>query len=194
MNEIMKRRLVGAGVLATALLVFAVLFFKKGDETTAQTEQSSDLADMRSYAIDVPVVPEQPTQEILAEGPPIGTLLPAPDQKQDEAKPPAKAKRKPAETTSSKPKPVPTTAVATPVPDVGWSVQVGSFASRQNADGLLKKLKDKGYPAFVYRNAAENPPLFRVRVGPYTHETEARSAADTLRGDLRLDVKVVANG
>ncbi len=191
MNEIMKRRLVGASVLAIALLAFAVLFFKKGDESASLPEQSSDLADVRSYAIDIPAIPEQQPQEILAEGPPIGTLLPAPEPA--DTKPQSKAKNKPTATLSAKPKPEQPMA-ATPIPDVGWSVQVGSFASRQNADGLQKKLKDKGYPAFVYRNAAENPPLFRVRVGPYTQEAEARTAAETLRDELRLDVKVVANG
>jgi cell division septation protein DedD len=59
---------------------------------------------------------------------------------------------------------------------------------------MQKKLKDKGYPAFVYRNAAENPPLFRVRVGPYTQQDEARAIAQRLREELRLDVAVVANG
>lgn len=186
MNEIMKRRLVGAAVLAALVLVFGLLFFKSGEEQGVQPEQPSDLADVRTYAIDVPVVPEQPPQEILAQGPPIGTLLPVPEEKPSkpaEARKPAKAKP-----------PAPAGPAAASIPDVGWSVQVGSFASRDNANGLQKKLKDKGYPAFVYRNASENPPLFRVRVGPYTQQAEAESAAQRLREELRLDVKVVANG
>lgn len=192
MNEIMKRRLVGAGVLTAGLLVFAALFFKNGSGPQSPgQEQPSDLADVRTYEIDIPVIPEREPEQILEDGPPIGTLLPAPDQKPAEAKQPAKAKSKP---TADKPKPAQDMLTATPIPDVGWSVQVGSFASRQNADGLQKKLKDKGYPAFVYRNAAENPPLFRVRVGPYTQEAEARTVAQTLRDELRLDVQVVANG
>jgi DedD protein len=194
MNEIVRRRMVGAGVLAAFLLLFGVLFFKRGDEPGVLPEQSSDLADVRTYAIDIPKVPEQPPQEILAEGPPIGTLLPAPEEKT--AKPDGAgkvAKAKPAVKPAAKAKPA-TGPVGTPVPDVGWSVQVGSFASRANADGLQKKLKDKGYPAFVYRNTTENPPLFRVRVGPYTQENEAQSTSQRLREELRLDVKVVANG
>ncbi|MGH8561605.1 MAG: SPOR domain-containing protein [Nevskiales bacterium] len=194
MNEVVKRRAVGASVLAALLLLLAMLFFKRGDESAVLPEQASDLADVRTYAIDIPAVPEQPPQEILAEGPPIGTLLPAPEAQTAKSDSTGKKSRtQPAAKPAAKAKPV-VEPVGMPIPDVGWSVQVGSFATRGNADGLQKKLKGKGYPAFVYRNTAENPPLFRVRVGPYMHEDEAQSTSQRLREELRLDVKVVANG
>jgi cell division septation protein DedD len=189
MNEVTKRRLVGGAVLAAAVLLVAVLFFRAEPEPGPVPAGDSDLADVRTYAIEVPAVPEQPPQEILAQGPPIGTLLPVPEEKpaaRDDKKTAAAGKPKAA----TVPKPAPATAV---VPDTGWSVQVGSFASRQNAEGLLKRLKDMGYPAFIYRNADENPPLFRVRAGPYTEQAAAKEAAQRLREQLRLDVKVVAN-
>jgi cell division septation protein DedD len=192
MNDMTKRRLVGGAVLAVLALSFAVLFFRAEPEPGVPPAQESDLADVRTYAIEVPAVPEQPPQEILAQDPPIGTLLPGPAEKpaggKDGGKPAPASKPKPA----AEPKPAPATTAI--VPDVGWSVQVGSFASRQNADGLLKRLKEMGYPAFIYRNADENPPLFRVRAGPYTEQDAAREAAQRLREQLRLDVKVVANG
>lgn len=193
MNEVLKRRIVGASVLAVFVVLFAALFFKRGGEPGLVPDQASDLADVRTYAIDVPAVPEQLPEEILAEGAPIGTLLPVPQDKAPKKDEKAKAERnKPVVKKAAEP--ATTVSTASPVPDVGWSVQVGSFASRDNADGLQKKLKDKGYPAFVYRNASENPPLFRVRVGPYTKQDEAKLAAQRLREELRLDVRVVANG
>jgi DedD protein len=191
MNEITKRRLVGGVVLGVAVLAVAVLFFRAEPEPGPVSAGDSDLADVRTYAIEVPAVPEQPPQEILAQGPPIGTLLPAPEEKSATAKDDRKT------AAASKPKAAPApkpAAVTSTVPDVGWSVQVGSFASRQNAEGLLKRLKDMGYPAFIYRNADENPPLFRVRAGPYTEQAAAKEAAQRLREQLRLDVQVVANG
>lgn len=192
MNEVVKRRVVGGCVLGVAVLLLGLLFFKPGNEAGLPQAQPSDLADVRSYAIDVPVVPEQLPEEILAQGAPIGTLLPPEAKPVTDKEPTKPATRKPT-STSAKPKEAAQPA-AMLVPDVGWSVQVGSFASRDNADGLLKRLKDKGYPAFVYRNAAEDPPLFRVRVGPYTREDEAKNAAQRLREEIRLDVRVVANG
>jgi DedD protein len=187
MNDLMKRRLVGAAVLATGVLVFALLFFKSEPEPVLPEQQASDLADVRTYEIDVPAVPEREPAKILEDGPPIGTLLPGPASKEPEKK---------AATTApaAKTKPASDSAQASAVPDVGWSVQVGSFASRDNADGLQKKLKDKGYPAFVYRNAAENPPLHRVRVGPYTERAEAETTSQRLREELKLDVAIVSNG
>lgn len=200
MNEVVKRRLVGGGVLALMGLIFGLLFFKGGGEQSALQDTSSDLADIRTYAIEVPTVPEELPEEILAKGAPIGTLLPGTEQAEPKnaAKSDEATKDKPKSAATSKPaakKPSATPANPAPgIPDVGWSVQVGSFASRSNADGLQQRLKEKGYPAFVYRNASENPPLFRVRVGPYTVENEAKMAAQRLREDIKLDVRVVANG
>lgn len=195
MNEVIKRRLIGAGVLAAGLMLFAMLFFKSGDEpVSAQQSQASDLADVRTYEIDVPTVPEKEPSKILEEGPPIGTLLPLPATSPTADKGTAKNKAPAAAGTKARPKPATNALPASPIPDVGWSVQVGSFASRENADGLQKKLKGMGYPAFVYRNASENPPLHRVRVGPYTQKAAAEAASQDLRQALKLDVKVVSNG
>ncbi len=201
MNEVVKRRVVGGCVLALLAVVFGMLFFKGGTVPGVEADARSDLADVRTYAIEVPTVPEELPQDILAKGAPIGTLLPGPGQD----KPTQKADQKPSkgeEPVQSKPKTAAKSASkssatqepAHRIPDVGWSVQVGSFASRDNANGLQERLKEKGYPAFIYRNTAENPPLFRVRVGPYMAENEAKSAADRLREDIKLDVRVVSNG
>jgi DedD protein len=194
MNQVVKRRVVGAGVLVTALLVLGLVFFRGDGEPGGTPVQPSDLADVRSYAIEVPAIPEQPPQEILAGDPPIGTLLPVPAAEADAPAQPDKPKVKPKSSKAAASKPDRPADMSPVVPDVGWSVQVGSFASRDNADRLLKRLKDKGFPAFVYRNAAENPPLFRVRVGPFVQQAEAKANAQRLREELRLDVRVVANG
>lgn len=192
MNEVTKRRVVGAGVLAGLLLIFSSLFLKHGEETGPVLEQPSDLADVRNYAIDVPDVPEQPPEQILSEGPPIGTLLPVPEPSPTPAKPAGEPRKAKTPATTAQPGPAEPRPPA--VPDEGWSVQVGSFASRDNAEGMLKRLKDKGYPVFIYRNASENPPLFRVRVGPYLEQGKARAESERLREELRVDVKIVSNG
>lgn len=190
MDDVMKRRLVGAAILLAGLIIVSLLFFRGGQEPATLSEEPSDLADIRTYAIDVPKVPEDAPQKILAEGHPIGTLLPG-----DE--PPAVTKPANAEPKKSTPpkktKPV-EDKPAMQIPDTGWSVQVGSFASRSNAETLSQKLKTKGYSAFIFRNSKENPPLFRVRVGPYDDEGMANDTAQRLRQELSLDVKVISNG
>ena len=56
---------------------------------------------------------------------------------------------------------------ATSVPGAhGWVVQLGSFASRDNATHLVNDLRRKGYTAFVGEYHGSRRVLYRVRVGP----------------------------
>ena len=76
--------------------------------------------------------------------------------------------------------PAATPAPATPVAVAGWVVQLGSFASRENAQKLVTELQRKGYSAFIAEYRGHDKVLFRVRIGP----EQDRGRADALR--LRL--------
>jgi DedD protein len=65
-------------------------------------------------------------------------------------------------------------------PTSGWAVQVGSFASRDNAERLAQKLKGKGFAATISQTS-KGRRLWRVRVGPEAD----REAATALRAKLR---------
>lgn len=79
-----------------------------------------------------------------------------------------------------KPEPAPRSAAkpaelpAPPKAGSGWSLQMGAFRSRENADKQAASLKAKGYPATVSAPAGG---LFRVRVGPYADRAEADRVA-----------------
>jgi cell division protein FtsN len=60
-------------------------------------------------------------------------------------------------------------------------VQLGSFASRENADRLAVELRTKGFGASVSEGPGAGRKWFRVRVGPASD----RSAALALAGRLR---------
>ncbi len=62
----------------------------------------------------------------------------------------------------------------------GWAVQLGVFASRENAERLAKQVKGKGYPVVVHEISGSKR-LFRVRVGPEPD----RAAAVALGAKLR---------
>jgi DedD protein len=47
-----------------------------------------------------------------------------------------------------------------------WNVQLGSFASRDNADKLLRRLKAQGFSAFVSPGGSGASLRYRVRIGP----------------------------
>ena len=62
-----------------------------------------------------------------------------------------------------------------------YSVQVGAFARRRNAERLLNKLLRNRYDAYISRE--EEAGHFRVRVGHMTAEEEARSLESRLKKD-----------
>jgi cell division septation protein DedD len=59
-------------------------------------------------------------------------------------------------------------------------VQLGSFASRANADRLARQVRSQGFPVSVSRGSSGR--LYRVRVGP-AHD---RAAASELAQQLRV--------
>jgi len=62
-----------------------------------------------------------------------------------------------------------------------YSVQVGAFSSRANAQNLAGKLTIKGYPAFIVQSSVGAKPLFKVRVGHFPGLAEAKNAERQLR-------------
>jgi len=65
----------------------------------------------------------------------------------------------------------------------GWVVQLGSFASRANADNLVRQLKGREAPAYVLSGGKGTELRFKVRVGPVAD----RAAAERLRLKLAKD-------
>ncbi len=82
---------------------------------------------------------------------------------------------------SSPPPPSARTAAA-PAPSVaGWMIQLGSFASRENAERLARELRGKGFPTSVNESAGNGRRRYRVRVGPEGDRPAALAVAAKLR-------------
>lgn len=60
-------------------------------------------------------------------------------------------------------------------------VQLGVFASRENAEHLAQQMRGKGFKASVSDVTGSSRRLYRVRVGPAAD----RAAAQELQGRLR---------
>lgn len=88
------------------------------------------------------------------------------------AKPPATSKTTTVATSKS------SSSAATPG---GWTVQVGVFASRDNADRLASDIRMKGLRAAVSEVTSSGRKLYRVRVGPASD----RAAAQELQARLK---------
>jgi len=65
--------------------------------------------------------------------------------------------------------------------EAGWAVQLGVFASRENAERLAMEVRVKGFKVSVAPLMSGSRKLYRVRVGP----TADRTAAQELQGRLK---------
>ena len=113
-------------------------------------------------------------------------------KKESVSKPPSKIKKKQAKPPEEKPKSKTTTAVVSSVKTAAVpstkskavTIQVASLKELSDANALVKKLKDKGYPA--YKTIAVVPDKgiwFRIRVGNYS----SREATNSMVGRLKKD-------
>jgi cell division septation protein DedD len=74
-----------------------------------------------------------------------------------------------------------------------WSVQLDAYAEKKVATSLAKKLKNKGYDAYVSVVNVKGKELHRVRVGRLERRAEAEKLRDTLRTAEKLERAVVVS-
>jgi DedD protein len=199
-----KERLTGA-VILVALIVLLVPELLSGPGVTARPTRATDKdgAPMRSYTIDLAEnggaarsaptessgtaeLQPMPAQDDSAEsdvGEPAQVQPDAPEP----APQPAPVAPTPAVVAAEQPQPAPRSgsaprsgAATTPV--TGWMVQVGSFASRDNAARLARDLKSAGFAASMSESRAGGKSLYRVRVGPEAERAAAQAVVTRLRG------------
>ena len=73
------------------------------------------------------------------------------------------------------------TTVRPAAPGHGWTVQLGSFASRANADKLVRQLRAQGFGVYMLSGGSGAAARYRVRVGPLADRNAATQAAAKLR-------------
>jgi cell division septation protein DedD len=80
------------------------------------------------------------------------------------------------------PAPASSSAVRAPGPAVaGVWIQVASLTARGEADALVARLSRRGFHAQIAQVPGPKGKLYRVRVGPYRTEDDARRSAAKLR-------------
>lgn len=159
MEEGLKKRLVGAAVLASLVVIFVPMLIDEPGVTPPELSQ-----------IPPPPARKDFTSEMLTEE----VVRPEPVRVDiSREKEPAPESAKPAATApKSKPK-------AKPRPQAGltaWMVKVGSFSHRNNAEKLVAKLRKAGYQTpDAERVELRGKTLYRVRVGPMVQKEKAQS-------------------
>jgi DedD protein len=187
-----KERLTGAAILVALIVLLVPELLRGPFHTVAHPVAASDEAPpLRSYTIKLgddahgaaaPAAsgPQQPA--------PISS---APETQQAQAEPAAPPVTEPAPAATRPvpaPAPVEHAASAPPVPaetagSGAYMVQLGSFASRDNAERLAKQVRSQGFTVSVARGTTGRH-LYKVLVGP-AHD---RAAA------AQLEVKLHAVG
>lgn len=106
----------------------------------------------------------------------------APPASAEAAPPPAAepAPKSPSQEPARQPEPSPATLS-------GRVIQVFSTIDAAQADKLVRRLGEGGYPAFLVEESLQGRTTYRVRVGPYQQEERARKIADQLRREYRLE-------
>lgn len=84
----------------------------------------------------------------------------------------------------------PATAVATGTPG-GWAVQLGAFATAEDANKLQGRLRAAGFAGFVDKFTAEGKTLWRVRAGPEVDRANADKLRERIKDKLRMDGMIV---
>jgi cell division septation protein DedD len=112
------------------------------------------------------------------------------------ASPPSRPSPAPSAKASAAPKPSPkptAAAVTAKPPATGtFTIQVGAFKDRETADGVVARLKKKGFAAFVVApDGSDN--LFNVRVGSYTARADAERVQTKLRDEEKFKPFIVKN-
>jgi DedD protein len=93
----------------------------------------------------------------------------------------ASASAAPATAPAATAKPVETAAPSPISTRAAWAVQLGSFASRTNADNLSRQLKGQGFSVYVLSGGSGAAARYRVRVGPLADRDAAERTAAKLK-------------
>lgn len=75
----------------------------------------------------------------------------------------------------------------------GWVVQVGIYAEYAAADRAAEAFKRDGLPAFVRRVDKDGKTFYRLRIGVYDSQEEAKGVGETLKARHGLDYWIASN-
>lgn len=166
MDEGLKKRLLGAAVLASLVVIFVPMLIEEPadlDPQIADIPPPPEIEDFSSSMLREEIVRPPPAPlEILQEQP----------EPTDE---PSSAAAPPAEPSAVAEGPG---DQASAVPRAGltaWIVKVGSFSNQENALKLVAKLRDAGFQTpDPKRVEVRGKTLYRVLVGPMVQQEKAR--------------------
>jgi DedD protein len=189
-----RHRIIGAIIVVSLAVIFIPMILDERDTPSVLKEvneiprRSADADDAATRVVVTPVgdlgtdkdKPAPATPEALApkppdQAPPREPVVPVPSESATPA-PAAKPAAKPV--AKDKPPAVPA--------DANWYVQVGVYASRDNAQRVIEKLKGRGFAVVSDTVKIEGGKATRLRVGPYRDKAAAEKAAARIEKETGL--------
>lgn len=194
MENSTKERLTGALILVAALVILVPeMLSGPGDSNSHAAPAPEPQAGPPLRTYDISLNPGASSgqsglapasaDEIAAVPPPVTTTAlvapvaeaPVPAPAEQGNAPPAEPPAAPARVAEA-PKPAPKPATSQPKAATGqWWVQVGVFASADNAQRLARELKAAGMPVVVSQITAQGKQMHRVRAGPAADQSAAKA-------------------
>lgn len=217
MNEVLKQRLVGALILvALALIFWPIVFVGPDDKPGAQSRpipeppavptaviEAPDDADLRAspelteygesqesvdadaqgnvgvdgtdYVIVDSGTQAEPVASAAVETAPVAAEVPAAATAATVAR-------------SEAPQPLVTDTDGVPV---AWTLQVATVSSAEKADGLRRRLLEKGEKAYVTTISSGGKQLYRVSVGPKFERQELERIQESINAEFGVKTMLV---
>ena len=74
---------------------------------------------------------------------------------------------------------------------MSWSIQLGSFKSRDNAINLRATLRDQNYRTYILHARTNEGEVYRVFVGPMVSKGALAELGEEIEGKLQLKGRIV---
>jgi DedD protein len=194
LDERLKKRLVGATVLVSLVVIFVPMLLeeKTRDEPAITGTNIPKRPDIRLSSRVLPL-----DDEDLAEPPPQPDIEPPPPAEPDT--PQVASDDKPPQPESGKKEP----AGEAESPDqtetqsevrVGlsaWVIQAASYSTREKADKAIADLRKSGFEAFLEQAHVNKQDVYRVRIGPELNRRRAEATLARLEKEFKLKGLIV---
>ena len=183
MERRVKERLIGATILVVLVVLIVPEFLPGTPHPPADSREKDGQGNLLRYIIDDEKIATQPP---AAQGPASGAVAPAaasapPSAVMAAAVEPPSPAAPPAPEQVTPPPPVPAATVPRSATGGGWTVQVGSFASRANAETLQRQIKGEGFTVYISPIGAGAAMRYRVRLGPVADRAAAAAIMQRLQ-------------
>ncbi|MCK4834564.1 MAG: SPOR domain-containing protein, partial [Gammaproteobacteria bacterium] len=72
-----------------------------------------------------------------------------------------------------------------------FALQVGTFASNENAEKMRDKMRKAGYTAFVHKSVAKGKTSYKVRIGPEVERSVLEKVKKNVKKAQKIDSYIV---